>query len=547
MTNFSSKILGNSASALAAQQALIANISNNIANVNTPGYVRRDLNLLSRSDAGSATASLQIGSGVEVGEVRRLANTYLDEALRTAASDKGSNDIRNEYLSRVEQLFGLKEGDLTIGSALNDFFSAVNQLTGSPASMDLRLNVLQRGEDLVTSIKSAYSTVAKTQTELDKRLYTEVESINKFTDQIAKINLVIASQEAGGGVAAPERDQRDVLLVQLAEKISYTLREQPNGAVDILVDNGFPLVLGTTSRALKVSPAPSFVATATPSLEGGALSYVTYDFGTPSQPLDQELTFFLARGSGSLAGLLQLRGVSNALQTSAFQPSGDLVGIASRIEALTRTLLTTVNQTYRGPDEDSVTANLQPSSGDLNGNSPGVFGLFDFTFSGTKDVNGNGVADLSDLTDPSIGIDAFSSKLVFGVTDPAKFAAARDANPAAGATSFPNGDSRNAEALVALRNASLSFSAGSFTYTGTFEGLYTSTLAFAGNAAASAQSEANVAAANYDAAVNRRDSFSAVNLDEEFTNLIRFQKAFQASARMIRTAGELLDTIVSLI
>jgi flagellar hook-associated protein 1 FlgK len=547
MTNYSSKILGNSTSALAAQQALIANISNNIANVNTKGFVRREVNLLSRSDAGSSAGGLQIGSGVEVGEVRRLANTYLDDAQRAATSEKGANDLRNEYLSRVEQLFGLKEGDVTIGSALNDFFSAINQLTGSPANMDLRLNVLQRGEDLVTTIKGAYTTVAKTQTELDKRLYTEVNSINEFTDQIAKINLVIASQEVGGGVAAPERDQRDVILQQLAEKISYTLREQPNGSVDIMLEDGFPLVLGTTSRALKVSSNPSFVVTGTPSLEGGALSYVTYDYGTSSAPLDQELTYLLARGSGSVGGLLGLRGLTNALQTSAFQADGDLVDVASRIEALTRTLLTTVNQTYRGPDEDSSTANLQPSSGDLNGNSPGVFGLFDFTFTGTKDVNGNGVADLSDLTDPSIGIDSFSRMLVFGVSQPANFAAARDANAAAGATSFPTGDSSNAQALVALRTTNLSFSAGSFTYTGTFEGLYTSTLAFVGNAAATAQSEAKVAAANYDAAANRRDSFSAVNLDEEFANLIRFQKAFQASARMIRTASELLDAIVSLI
>jgi flagellar hook-associated protein 1 FlgK len=206
-----------------------------------------------------------------------------------------------------------------------------------------------------------------------------------------------------------------------------------------------------------------------------------------------------------------------------------------------------VNATYRGPDEDSGTANLQPSAGDLNGNSPGVFGLFDFAFSGVKDVNGNGIAELSDITDPSIGIDSFSSKLVFGVTQPASFAAARDANTTAGATAFPVGDSSNAQALVALRNTSLSFSAGSFTHTGTFEDLYTTTVAFVGNAAAAAASDVKVTAAKYSSAANRRDSFSAVNLDEEFSDLIRFQKAFQASARMVRTANELLDTIVGLL
>jgi flagellar hook-associated protein 1 FlgK len=547
MTNFSSKILGNATSALAAQQALIANISNNIANVNTQGFVRRELSLLSRSDAGSTAGGLQIGSGVEVGEVRRLANNYLDDALRGAISDKGAADVRNEYLARIEQLFGLKDGDVTIGSALNDFFSAINQLTGSPANMDLRLNVLQRGEDLVTSIKTAYATIARTQTELDKRVYTEVEGINDLTARIANLNLAVSSQEAGGGVAAPERDQRDVLLGQLAEKISYTLREQPNGAVDIELSDGFPLVLGSNARPLEADASPSYVLTGAPSLEGGPLAYVNYNYGTASSPSHLYLDGIISRGSGSLSAILKMRGLTAPSQTSAFQAFGTVVEVASRIEALTRTLLTTVNQTYRGPDEDSATANLQPSSGDLNGNSPGVFGLFDFTFSGTKDVNGNGVADLSDLTDPSVGIDNFSSKLVFGVTQAERFAAARDVNATAGVTSFPSGESSNAQALVALRTSNLSFGTGYFSYTGTFEGLYTSTLAFVGNAVATGQTESNVAAANFSAASNRRDSFSAVNLDEEFANLIRFQKAFQASARMIRTAGEILDTIVSLI
>jgi flagellar hook-associated protein 1 FlgK len=68
-----------------------------------------------------------------------------------------------------------------------------------------------------------------------------------------------------------------------------------------------------------------------------------------------------------------------------------------------------------------------------------------------------------------------------------------------------------------------------------------------GNAKNSAEINARVAEQNFNAASNRRDEVSAVSLDEEFANLIKYQKAFQASARMIKTAGELLDQIVSLI
>jgi flagellar hook-associated protein 1 FlgK len=542
MPQVSSKILGNSVSALAAQQALIANISNNIANVNTPGFARRSVDLLSRADGGSAS-SIQIGSGVEVGEVRRLADNYLESLMRIAGSDKGAAEVRDSYLGRLEPLFGLKDTDITIGSSLNEFFSAINQLSAAPSNMDLRLNVLQRGEDVVSSIKSAYNMVAKLQTEADNRIQEEVEFINTYSSQIASLNGLISTREASGGVAADERDQRDVLLNQLAERVSYSSAEGANGSVTITLENGFPLVSGTTARALETTAAPTFATSFPPSLGGGALSYIVYNYGTAASPSHLDLTSTLGNGGGSVGGLLSLRGITNNSQTSSFQAQGELVDVASRIEALTRTLLTTVNATYRGVDEDSGTAGFQPNAADLNGNAPGVFGLFDYTYSGVKDVNGNGIAELSDLST----LDNYSSALTFAVVTPAGFAAARDNNTTAGVTNFSSGDAQNAQALVALRTTSLNFSAGNFSSTGTFDDLYNGTVSFVGNSKSAAQSELAVTSANYTSAANKRDSFSAVNLDEEFTNLIKYQKAFQASARMIKTATDLLDTIVSLL
>jgi flagellar hook-associated protein 1 FlgK len=542
MPQTSSKILGNSVSALAAQQALIANISNNIANVNTPGFTRRQVDLQSRAE-GAGSSSIQIGSGVEVGEVRRLANNYLESLMRVAGSDKGAAEVRDAYLGRMQALFGIKDTDITIGSSLNDFFSAINQLSATPGNLDLRLNVIQRGEDLVSSIKTAYNTVAKLQTEADNRIKEEVDYINSYSTQIATLNGLIGSREASGGVAADERDQRDVLLNKLAEKLSFSTVEGANGAVSITLENGFPLVSGITGRNLEATASPTFATSTPPSLEGGALSYIVYNYGNEGTPSHLDLTAVIGAGKGTVGGLLALRGIPSSSQTSSFQAQGDLVNVASRIEALTRALLTTVNTTYRGADEDSATAGFQSNAGDLNGNAPGVFGLFDYTYSGVKDVNGNGLADLADLTT----LDNYSSKLTFAVVNPEDFAAARDNNTTAGATNFSSGDAQNAQALVALRSATISFSAGNYSFTGTFEEHYNTTVAFVGNTKASAASELGVTSANYASAANKRDSFSAVNLDEEFTSLIKFQKAFQASARMIRTATDLLDTIVGLL
>ena len=546
MTNFSSKILGNSVSAMTAQQALLSNSSNNIANVNTPGYTRRDISIQTRSDQAILDGILRIGSGVQLGEVQRVTNRFLENSLRTAASRQGEALIKNDYLARVENVFSLSGPQMTVGSALNDFFSSVNQLGVDPSNLDLRLNVMQRGEDLVTVINNTFQEIATAQDELNYQVGQQVSIINSLTSEIAGLNHIVAQREAVGVSAIDERDQRDVLLQKLAEKISFDILETPNGAVNLYLDNGFPLVHQATSRPLEVTTSPSFATgPLPPSLSGGVLSYVVYNFGTEAAPSHLELTPVIKRGEGALGGVLQLRGTADVTNTSAYEADGDLVRMAARVEAVTKTLLTAVNQVYRGNDEDTTTPGFEPSSADLNGNTPGVFGLFDFDFTGVKDADGDGLASIADLT--ASGIDSFSRILRLGFSNPEEFAAARDVDPADGSTAFVGGNGDNAVALAGLRTQSFGFNLGSASFTGTFDELYNSSVSIIGSLKAAAQNEYQVAEANLLSAQTKRDQFSSVSLDEEFANVIKYQKAFQASARMIRTASEIIDTIVSLI
>lgn len=548
MTNFGAKILGSSISSLTAQQALIANSSNNIANVNTPGYTRRQVEIESRVDVANIGNILQIGSGVQLGNIKRYTDEFLESQLRSASSKKGQADVRNDYLSRVEVSFALDGPQSTVGSALNNFYSAVNQVGINPSNIDLRINLMQRGEDLIANIRATYATIAGAQSELNHRVPLEINTVNSFTTQIAQLNGLITQREAAGVIAIDERDQRDTVLTKLAEKLSFTTLETANGMLNCYLDNGFPLVNQETSRNLTATSTPSFAAGTLPrSLSGEVLGYVTYDFGSATAPSHLDLTQLLKNGSGTLAGILQMRGTTDPSNTSPFEAEGDLVSMASRIEALTRGLLTKANQTYLGVDEDTVTAGFQSNAGDLNGNTPGVFGLFDFDFSGVKDVDGDGIPSLSDLTSITPLISNFSSLIKLGFTNPAEFAAARDNDPVSGSKVFPPGDGQNAAAVAALRSTSTSFSLGNFSFSGTMEELYNSSVSYVGNAKAAAYLAVQVSDANLLSASNKRDEFSAVSLDEEFANLIRYQKAFQASARMIKTAGELLDQIVSLI
>src|SRR5690606_25569755 len=116
-----------------------------------------------------------------------------------------------------------------------------------------------------------------------------------------------------------------------------------------------------------------------------------------------------------------------------------------------------------------------------------------------------------------------------------------------GVTSFQTGDGRNAEALAATQATSYTFAIGSYSFTGTFDQSYNETVTHVGNAKSRSDVNLSVSESNLISAQSQRDSFSGVSLDEEFSKLITFQRAYQASARMIRVADELMEQIVSLI
>jgi len=526
MTNYTAKIFNSALSSLNAQQAQLAITSNNIANVNTPGYSRRILNLETRSSGGIASR-LNLGNGVQISGVQRMADRFLQHITQKSVADKAAATTEHEFVGRMESLFNLTGVGATVGSSLTNFFGSLNDLSANPSSIELRSNVMERARDLVQSINTTYNNLASLQSEADHRLTVEIQTVNALTNQIANLNSLITTREAGGSVAADERDQRDQLLEQLSEKIGVQIDERSNGAVDITLPNGFALVTGSNSRQIETTQTPSYMANVPPALGGGALHHVVFDYGTENDTAHINLTQMLANGGGVIGGLLRVRGVPGDNDTSAFDAPGYLIESASKIEAISRNLLSVFNETYRGPDP----GNGEPS-GDLDGNSPGHFGFF--TFDGVSGVNGD--------VGNHAGIDNYSSTIDLAFSDPRALAAAFGVGGV-----FPTGDGQNLNALIEVQNQTMNFNVGSFNMNGTFDEVYNHAVTHIGNVSARANVNKKVAEDNYITASARRDQVSAVSLDEEFTNLIKFQRGFQASARMLRVADDVLDQIVSLL
>lgn len=541
MPNYSAKILGTAISGIRTHQAVIANTGNNIANVNTPGYSRRTVSL--ENVSGGVGGGLNIGGGVDVTAIQRQVDVYLNRQLLDAKGEQASADMVSNFVSRIDNLFNLTSDQATIGSSLTSFFNAANDLAVNPSSIELRQNFLLEAQGLIDSIKNTYNSLAALQDEADNRIVTEVDTVNSLTSQIADLNGRITTVESSGAAANDERDQRDQLLEQLGQKLTFSQIQLPDGSVTITLENGFALVTGTSTKQLSVTENPSFGTSPLPeSLSGGHLNYIVYDYSNGAGTQQLDFTNFLKNQNGTIGGLLKVRGyVDPAIGSSSpFNADGHIVDVAKRVESITQALLGAVNQTYLGPDQDAGTAGHQPSAEDLDGNPPATYGLFTFDFSGTRDVNGNGLPD--DLGNHNIA--NYSSRLSLTSLDPRDVAAARDLT---GVAALAPGDGSNINAIAAMSSQSMTFSAPGFSLTGTFDNAYQEAVTTVSNKASRALLDVSMADSKAVSLQTQRDSVSAVSLEEEFTNLITSQKAFEASARMIRTAQEMLDTILNIL
>ena len=560
-----SALINTAQRALAAQTQAIRITGDNIANVNIPGYSRRRGDFVS-TDINPATG---VGTGVELAQVTRIVDNFINKQLVDATGQRAFSDIRSDLLSRMEEAFSVEGGTDQINTAMTEFFSSLEDLSTNPSDLALRDQVLQAGQHIVATISDTYNQVAGLQREADNRIGSLVLSVNQITSGIAEINRGIVQQEVGGQEALGLRDSRDELMRQLGELVSFQTVDNPDGTNQIYLSNGFGLVTGATARTLEFTVAPSFENAPPnnfpPGLDGQGLGHIVYDFGSGSHV---DLTSVIrGTGSGEIAGLLSLRGVqpNPGTPTRTFDADGDLVTIGAKVEAIARDLLTRFNFEYLGPD--NVAGGVHnPSSYDLNGNLPttvgtvpGAFSLFSFTGAGSQtnagDIDGDGIpeaTDLSTIVGSGVGnITSFARILTLNVTTASQFAAGRDTNLATAGVQSAAGDSQNIQGLLSQRQALVTYTnpgfSSTFSQQATIEGFYGLTASETGALTRKAQDDLTVYTAREEQTKALQTSASGVSLDEEFANLINFQRAFQGAARMIRTGDELFDEIVALL
>lgn len=244
-----SDLLGVGISGLLAYQRVLATVSHNVTNANTPGYHRQRVEFGTQSPVQAAPGYL--GLGVKVEDVRRLYDAFLDEQVRTTQSSYRQFERYHVLAANVDNLLG--DLQVGLGGVLRDFFNALHDLSTDPASMAARQVVLAKGETLASRFNALDGRLGDLDRRIGNDIRTTLSEINHLAVEIARLNREIAALP-GQGRNPPANDLLDArgrLVERLAEYVAVTTVEQDNGALNVFVGNGQGLVVGDRAMALE--------------------------------------------------------------------------------------------------------------------------------------------------------------------------------------------------------------------------------------------------------------------------------------------------------
>ncbi|XZE44802.1 flagellar hook-associated protein FlgK [Pirellulaceae bacterium SH467] len=237
-----------SANALRVNQLGLQVVGNNIANVNTPGYVRQDL--VVAPALGYRAGDLIIGQGVQAVAVEQKLDNFVLERLRQTQSQLSYQEVLESANGELESFLNELTGN-DISTRMSNLSAAFQEVANQPGSESIRALAIQRGQELASQLRSVSDSVIKASLRNRDEVGQAVQQINRLVDSIAKLNLRIVEMEGGSmSDAVGLRDERLKAMDELSNYVDITTQEQPNGAVTVFVGGDY-LVTDAIPRRVK--------------------------------------------------------------------------------------------------------------------------------------------------------------------------------------------------------------------------------------------------------------------------------------------------------
>jgi flagellar hook-associated protein 1 len=564
--------------ALRTAQTLVDVTNQNVANANTPGYSRQ-------AAVVKATAPYpipvfrqsgdpgQMGTGVAVADITRARDAFTDYQYRNQIAAQGRWDAQSAALSQIEAVVN-EPSTSGLGTLLTKYFQSWQEVANSPSDVSVRANLLEQAKALGDSFHTTVSQYQQQQRDVDNQIQLSVDDINSYAKQIANLNIQISQVESSGMKANDLRDQRDQLVDTLSNNVKVTTVESSEGSLNVYI-GGHQLVDRDAVHQLGVDRSGKFAqvvwndnGTQTPAIIGdGKLAGLVQSRDTLIQGRIDALNAVASRVIQSV-NAVHVAGVGiDGTSGQAFFVGSDATDIgvnpnltANGVAAAHQVANASGGYTHAIGDSSNAVALAQLQSAlsqRTSGLAPGqtlgsatLLGV-DVAKAGVNKAFGISVTPGAGLAAPTVTFSDGASTVTGTWT--------RASNTADGTVGTQDVYTLDTGSFGV--RLTLSVPAGTDTSTA-FAGLDSQSITTTGPATITDQyaqeiarigvlsSTANGQASNQQVLVNQldrqRQEVSGVSLDEEATNLIQYQHAYQAAARVISVVDSMLETLINL-
>jgi flagellar hook-associated protein 1 len=307
--------LATALSGLIADQGALQVTTNNVANVNTPGY-SLEVPVLVTSDP-ITTDPLTFGTGVTLQNVESIRDPLLESQIQQQTQSQGQFSSLTSALQQTQVNFTTSTND--IGTTISNFFDSINQLSTDPSDSSLRQGVLTAADNMATSFNTAANNLTQQQTSLDSSAVQTVGQINQLTQQIANLNQQVSNLQNVGESAGSFVDQRQVAIDQLSGLVDVSVITA-NNSLTLTTANGAPLVTGQQSFQLQTQITPAGLHDIYSQGNNITSQITSGQLGGTLQARDQEIPAIQGQLDTLAAGLAN--GV-NTVQAGGFDLNGN--------------------------------------------------------------------------------------------------------------------------------------------------------------------------------------------------------------------------------
>lgn len=306
MSSMSSLYIGTSG--LTVSQNALNTTAHNLANVDTKGYVRQQIlfqDTKYKSLKVDHISSNQVGMGASIDIVRQVRDQFLDKSYRLEVGRQGFYDAQYTAVSELESVFGEMEG-VAFQDSLEDFWKAMQELVKEPDNIVQRGTLVQTAVSFIERAELISNQIKEYQVNLNTEILNSVKSINAYGKQINELNDAIRRIEVGGVEQANDlRDTRNLLLDELGQLVNITYKENAEGVVTVSVE-GVPFVTEDSVNEMSCTTMSDSSQMLKPIWEH--INQDVYDLGKMTNSNDNS-------DVGYLKGLLVSRGDSAANYT----------------------------------------------------------------------------------------------------------------------------------------------------------------------------------------------------------------------------------------